>query len=444
MKTVNKKVFVASLLVLMSMGSMAQSYLQDPKYGADEESRKQCAIQSSLYSEFYKQKNYKDAYVPWNKVLNICPKVSINTYIRGVKILKYKIASENDPNQKQAYIDSLMSLFDKRIENFDQKGVVLGYKAQELFSIAPERYEQAFNIIQDAVNITKGNSDDAALYTYMAVTNAMYDNKKIDAEKVIEIYSSISDYIDMLIAQKPNDDKVKQAKDAIDGLFAQMGVANCDNIKTLFGPRFAANPDDLGLCKKIKSLMSANRCTEDKLYLDALLNIFNHEKSTELALEIAHIYATSNRAAQAEEYYNEAINMETDATNRAQMFLELASITFSELKNPTKAKKLALKALEENPKLGPAYELLGNMYASERNCGSNDFENKTVYWAAVDMFYKAKQADPELEEKMNTLIDSYSQYFPTKEDIFFHDLKEGDTYTVGCWINERTSVRTRK
>lgn len=84
------------------------------------------------------------------------------------------------------------------------------------------------------------------------------------------------------------------------------------------------------------------------------------------------------------------------------------------------------------------------MYASERNCGADDFEKKAVFWAAVDKYAKAKQVDSELEESMNSLIASYSQYFPSKEDIFFHDLKVGDTYSIGCWINERTTVRERK
>lgn len=94
--------------------------------------------------------------------------------------------------------------------------------------------------------------------------------------------------------------------------------------------------------------------------------------------------------------------------------------------------------------MGKAYKLIGDVYASERNCGSNDFEKKTVYWAAVDKYIKAKQVDPELTDAMDNLISTYSQYYPSKEDIFFYDLKVGDSYTVGCWINERTTVRDRK
>jgi len=30
------------------------------------------------------------------------------------------------------------------------------------------------------------------------------------------------------------------------------------------------------------------------------------------------------------------------------------------------------------------------------------------------------------------------------DKVFFHDLKEGDSYQVECWINESTTVRVAK
>lgn len=443
MKT-TKKGLLAAMLLFTSVSAMSQSYLQDPKFGPDEETRERCAKNTSLYTEYYKQGNLKDAYTPWQKVFSICPSSSLNIYIRGARIMKDKIENTADPNVKATLIDSLMLMYDKRIENFDKKGMVLGLKAQDLYTLAPERYEEAFGIAQDAINITKENSEASVLFTYMTLTKAMYDNKKIQADKVIELYSTISDFTDNQIAKNPNDEKVKQVKDGIDATFAQMGVANCDNLVALFTPRYNANPSDVNLCKKIRTLMGANKCIEQPLYLNASVSIYKAEPSADLAYDIALLYYQAKNPKESEKYFNEAINLESDVMKRANYFYELAALTFNELKNPAQAKALANKALEENPSLGKAYKLIGDMYASERNCGNDDFEKKTVFWAAVDKYAKAKQVDPSLEESMNSLIDSYSQYFPTKEDIFFHDLKTGDSYTVGCWINERTTVRERK
>jgi len=444
MKTISRKGFLTVIIAITSASAFGQAYLEDPKYGADVETRKECAEKTSMYQEYYRQNNFKDAYAPWQVVFNICPMQSANIYIRGSRILKYKIEETADPNKKKILIDSLMLMHDRRIEHFNKKGNVLGTKAQDLYTLAPERYEEAFKIAEEAVNITQNQTEISVLFTYMTLTRVMYENKKIEADKVIELYSTISDFADVQVAKKP-EDNVKQAKDGIDAIFTQMGVAKCENIVAIFTPKFNANPNDVNLSKKIKALMgSSKECSKEPLFLKANLVVYKAEPSSDLAYDIAHLYIDAKQPKDAEQYYNEAINSESDVNKRANYFYELASLTFTELKNPAQAKAMANKALEENPNLGRVYKLIGDMYASERNCGNDDFEKKAVFWAAVDKYAKAKQVEPELEESMNSLISSYSQYFPTKEDIFFHDLKVGDTFSIGCWINERTVVRERK
>jgi len=81
------------------------------------------------------------------------------------------------------------------------------------------------------------------------------------------------------------------------------------------------------------------------------------------------------------------------------------------------------------------------MYAaSASDCGDNDLTKKVAYWAAVDKYMRAKQVDPEVAEIAQSRISTFSQQFPNSETIFFYDLKEGDTYTVECWINEKTTT----
>ena len=61
---------------------------------------------------------------------------------------------------------------------------------------------------------------------------------------------------------------------------------------------------------------------------------------------------------------------------------------------------------------------------------------------AVDYFTKAL-SDVETSERAKKNINTYSKYFPTKEECFFNgSLQTGDTYTVECWLNTRTTVRT--
>jgi hypothetical protein len=85
------------------------------------------------------------------------------------------------------------------------------------------------------------------------------------------------------------------------------------------------------------------------------------------------------------------------------------------------------------------------MYAaSAALCGNDEIGTRAGYWAAVDKFIKAKNVDPTVADEANTSISLYSAYFPTRERLFFNDVKEGSSYTVGCWIGETTTVRASR
>ena len=94
---------------------------------------------------------------------------------------------------------------------------------------------------------------------------------------------------------------------------------------------------------------------------------------------------------------------------------------------------------------GRCYIIIGMCYAATRLYGNDakgQILNKTVYWAAVDKFIKAKQVDPSVEAQASEFISTYSRYFPTKEERF--DLPgefSGLTYYVGGWIGETTNIR---
>ena len=71
MKTLLKQgIFLSVIAMMLTLNVSAQSYLKDPKYGVDEETRKECAANLSLYREQYNHRNYEMAKPYWKKVLN--------------------------------------------------------------------------------------------------------------------------------------------------------------------------------------------------------------------------------------------------------------------------------------------------------------------------------------------------------------------------------------
>ena len=105
---------------------------------------------------------------------------------------------------------------------------------------------------------------------------------------------------------------------------------------------------------------------------------------------------------------------------------------------------MAYKSIELLPQWGKPFILIGDIYAaSSSKCGENAFEIGMVYSAAIDKFKKAKSVDTSMTHLANKKIASYSKYLPSNEDAFFSGSKDGESYNVGCWINETTRVRIK-
>ena len=197
------------------------------------------------------------------------------------------------------------------------------------------------------------------------------------------------------------------------------------------------------MLKKLTKLLDRKKCTEDQLYFDATVKLYDLEPSPESAYMIGKMLMKNQKYAEAIDYLKEGEKLE-DSENKADCFLYIAEC-YRILKNYSSARTYALKSAGERPGDGNPYIIIGDMYAaSTKNCGSNDLEKKAVYWAAVDKYRKAKRVDPDIADIANDRISSYSIYFPIKDDIFFHGLNEGDEYIVECWINEKTTIRAAK
>jgi tetratricopeptide (TPR) repeat protein len=168
------------------------------------------------------------------------------------------------------------------------------------------------------------------------------------------------------------------------------------------------------------------------------------EPTPTLAYHIAQQFNKQQRYQEAVKYYNQAIEQETDPLVRYRYRVELGYIIYSDFNDPIKAKQIAMKAIQDNPNSGQPHMLLGNIYAGTKDFGEDELANDAVFWAAVDQYTIAKNKDPELAEMANEKIRLYSQYFPDTETAFFYGFKEGDTYKLGGWIDETTTVRFRQ
>ncbi|MCK5464620.1 MAG: tetratricopeptide repeat protein [Bacteroidales bacterium] len=420
--------------------------IQDnPKYGTDSASRMNCANNLSTMSEFMKIDLLDHAFPSWQIVFNECPASSKNIYLYGIKIYRTRVARQQDPAQKATALDTLMLIYDRRIEYFGQEGLVLGRKGLDLLRNDNSQVQRAYEYLKESANLGKGKTEDAVLLALMQTSNVLFKQDQMDGRELIDNYLFSTDILNARMKTASNVSRAETCMKNIEAIFANSGAADCETLVEIFTPKFEETPEDLEFLKKLTSLLADQDCEETELFASASENLYKIEPSSQAAYNLAKLFYKNEDYDKSIGYYQEAINGDADAEQKAQYHYELGLILFSKYDDLANARSNARKAIENKPGWGDPYILIGNLYASSSdNCGENDFEKMTVFWAAVDKFQQAKSVDPECGSEANELIAKYKAYFPNVEDAFFYGHEAGKEYTVGCWINERTTVRTRQ
>ena len=427
-----KKIVILVAILFLTDGLKAQG-----KYGVDSVN---CVINLSLYREYYKQKNYDDALKPWRWVYNNCPSSSGNIFKNGPTLIKYII--KKYPENKAAYTDTLMMIYNKRIQFFGNEGYVLGRKGADLIKYAPERFEEGYDILNKAIDLQQNRSEAGTLLAYFKSSVLMEKNARLDKQKVLDSYARVADIIDYNISNNSKKDKYLQASEIIESLFAP--YANCNDLVKIFAAKFDASTEDVDFLIRITKLLDSKECAQNQLYFDAATRLHELAPSALSASKMGKLNVVKNNYTLAVDYFTQAVELEEDVNVQARYYLELAD-AYRISGSYSRARMMAFKSLELRPDWGEPYISIANIYISSAGsrCASSEFEKESVYWVAVDKFIQAKSIDESLTQKANKAIATYSKYFPNTESCFFNGVESGQNYKVECWINETTKVRTR-
>lgn len=415
------------------------------RYGKDSAD---CVRNLSFYQDYAKQNNFKEAYPFWRDAMLYCPPTaSQNLYINGVKIMKYMIDNTADPVLRQKRVDTLLSLYDIRLENYKvDRGSVYAFKAYDVLTYMSKNQEAIYKAFQEAVMAGRDRTAAHTMITALQKAVDVYQAGKITDEQLITVYNKMVEFADLQLKANPNDEQVQKMRQDMEHLFGASGAASCDKLVAMFSPAFKANPKDKDLIIRIVKLMGMNNCTKNDLYYQAVEAYHNIDPSAGSAFALGRMYLAKGEPEKAVQYYKQAIgSAEISQEEKSQYLLELGTIYLKELNNPTLAIQSVKQALAIEPNDAKAYMILGNIWAAQRCSTGDEIAKKAVFWVAVDYFTKAKSMDPSLTEEANRFINNYSQYFPEQKDAFMYDLSDGNSYTVNCnGLTEQTRVRTRK
>ena len=383
------KVLLMIFGLILTKQLSAQPYLENPKYGDTEAKRMECASNLSTMSEFVKISMYDYAYDAWKKCYMNCPEAKKVIYIYGSRILKHKIENAASPDVADRFLDTLMQMYDKRIRYFDQEYYVLGLKGIDLLKYKPDSIQTGYEYLKKSIQLGKNESEEAVLVTFLQASNILYKSNLEPSDKFIGDYVIVSDILNSKI-KAGNAPEAASALSNIETIFAESGAADCTALISIFTSKFNENPDNIDLLKNITALLDRAGCTDSELFSKSSEALYKLEPSAKSAYLIGLLFEKKGELAKAKEYYNKAVNQETDPIEKANYLYKLGYINFR-MENYPETRKDALAAIELNPNFGDAYILIGSAYAaSSSSCGEDQFDKNAVYWAAVDKFIKAK------------------------------------------------------
>jgi len=419
------------------------SSVKGPKYGSDSAT---CVVHLSLYREFYKQKNFKDAMPHWRWVFLNCPLSSQNLYIDGAKMVSDYIEKTTDPTLKNKYFDTLLMVYDQRIASFDREAYVLGRKGIDMITYKPENIEANYNTLKRSIELGGDNTEAAAVAYYFQSILAMVQAQKLDKSAVIDGYDQLSTIIDNNIAKAQGNEKKLTlwggVKANIETAFEPF--AACEDLIPLYEKKFSQTPDDINMLIRMTSMLDRKGCTSSDIFFTATEKLHKLQPGAKSAYLMGSLSFEKKQYSKAADYLSEAISLADNNDDKIKALNLMAAVNY-QLHNYPQARANAQKILQLNPSYGKAYIFIGDLYAASSSmCTEDDLSGKTVFWAAVDMYQKAKSVDPSTAEEANNKIGQYARYYPAKDDLFFRDMHEGQPFTVGCWINESTTVRSLK
>jgi tetratricopeptide (TPR) repeat protein len=427
----------------------------------------------SIFSEYAKAKNYDAAYGPWMELRNRNPKFNRAIYTYGEKILQHKIKNSGG-GEKVSFIKDLVKLWDERQVHFASKtpkgtymakGCQLQYDNRKELGVTDQ---ELFNCFDTTYNSDlKTFTNPKALYTYFKLAVNLYDTGSMPAERLFTKYDEVSEKVEAEVKNytqllnkfvsadgeeekalsRSDQNKVKsytsylKGYDQISkGMDKDLGDrANCENLIPLYTKNYDENKNDGLWLQRAMNRLYTKECTDSDLFVQIVeqKNIVEPNASTAYYLGILKDKAGDDE--EALKYYNQAVDLETDPYEKAQILYRIAT-TFKNKGSFGEARSYYRKALSNNPSMGKCHLAIAQMYAkSAKNCGGTNFEKRAVNWLAAQEARKAGRVDPNLKKSAANTAANYESRAPTRSEIFTEG-KAGEVIRIACWIGGSVKV----
>jgi len=403
-----------------------------------------CRAYLSTYREFVNKELYQYAVDPWRVLFNDCPSSSERMYVDGVVMYRSFIEEAPDGPAREGLIDTLMLIYDRRMEYFGGEGNIKGRKGEDLFNYRrgdPEQVEKAYELLRTSIGLQGNETRESVLVYYVSAGLMLYREGKIGEDRVLEDYFQVTGILDSLNTSSLRRERTREA---INEMMQNEHVLSCESLDGYYTTRFEQNREDESFLERLIRSYADQGCKESDIYAAASEDLMKLNPGPVAAHDLAILFISRNDLQKASGYLDEALKAEDmDPSIRAEWYYERGVVRLA-LDDPCGAAADAREAIRLMPDEGKFYILLGDAYIASRSNLGEEARKGAAFWAAADQYKQAASKDPSVSEEAGQKLQEADGLFPDEEEIFFLDLKEGDSYRVGGCINESTTVRASK
>ena len=475
------KVGIVAIICTFTSADFVAAQNTTKKYGEDS---LKCLTNISLYRELHKQKNYRDAYPFWKQVVADCPMSIMSIFTEGPVILENLINEEKDTLVREQYLNELFDLFELRIKIYPKdEPYILGRIGVYMAKYRKNEYKKTFEYLDKSIDLSGAESSPQVLDIYFQIADVYRTKDKLSTEMIMDAYDKVSDIMEMMIDKadllmesvmrqinKLGEDleteaisqedyqatyeglakdsakianELKQLRNVgnnLDIRFAK--IANCDMLKQIYGEKIKTNKDERTL-RQIVNFFSKQKCTDNEIYIKAIEELHKIKPTAKTAFYMGQYLHGKKKYSDAVSYLKEAAELYEKEAEMIKAYTVLADC-YMQLGQYASVRETANKILKLKPNSGIAYILIGDAYMSSvSNSACNDPIPGAVYWVAADKFAKAKAVadDEKTAEVAQTKLSQAAARFPSTNTAFGNGYQKGQSYSVGCWINETTTVR---
>ncbi|MCF8237497.1 MAG: tetratricopeptide repeat protein [Saprospiraceae bacterium] len=415
-----------------------------------------------IYKGFLKENKPEQAFAYWQKVYKEAPYADgkrTDHFYDGQQLYIKKYESATTEADKEAFRNAALAIFDQEAECTGSPGPAYGRKGYYMFYNLASPYLETYKALKTSLDALGNNAEYIILVPMAYVLVDQYKNKRITDEEARDVFSKLVALADYNIANnKQFSAQYQQGKDAMMPTLAQIegSLFDCAWFKNKLEPKYRADPENGELIKEIYLKLANQECGDTDPLMVELKSKYEAYAAEVNAQVLAEFYEKNpgshakalydeGKYSEAIEKYKIAIEQESDQEKLADYYQALGSIEFRQFDRYTTAREHARKALKLRPNWGQPLILIGDMYAkSYRSCGNSDFEQRCVILAAMEKYYAAKAIDPSVADQVNERLSRFMSSRPSHEDAHMLGLKEGQSYSIGCWIGETVTLQFNK